>query len=127
MQGAAPLPAPTAQRPTRAARVRSRHPLTPSQAGHLVADNLNWIEDDFKNIEELMARRGTPTTVLRDSAASEAAKAVAPPLDADDDAPDAEAAVPKIDGISDEQAMRIREAVRANKRRQRPPAGGGFG
>merc|ERR1719230_2380770 len=32
------------------------------QATHLVADNLNWIEDDFSNLEEFMEKRGTPVT-----------------------------------------------------------------
>ena len=32
------------------------------QSAHVIADNLNWIEDDFRNIEEYMARRGTPVT-----------------------------------------------------------------
>ena len=31
-------------------------------ATHLVADNLNWIEDDFVNLEEYMAKQGTPIT-----------------------------------------------------------------
>jgi len=83
---------------------------------HLVADNLNWIEDDFKNLEEFMAKRGTPITrVASDDVAATAAKTQAKPEP-----------VAPIDGISDEQAARIREAVRANKRRRRaePPQDG---
>ena len=89
---------------------------------HLVADNLNWIEDDFKNLEEYMAKQGTPVTrVVRDGVAAEAAAAAAPPEDEEDAAPAAAPSIPKLDSISDDQATRIREAVRANKRRNREP------
>lgn len=86
---------------------------------HLVADNLNWIEDDFKNLEEYMAKQGTPVTrVVRDGVAAEAAAVAAPPYE-EDAAPTPAPAFSKLDGISDDQAARIREAVRANKRRNR--------
>ena len=89
---------------------------------HLVADNLNWIEDDFKNLEEYMAKQGTPVTrVVRDGVAAEAAAAAAPPEDEEAAAPPPPPSIPKIDGIDDDQAARIREAVRANKRRNREP------
>ena len=89
------------------------------QSSHLIADNLNWIEDDFKNLEEYMAKQGTPVTrVVRDGVAAEAAAVAAPPYE-EDAAPTPAPAFSKLDGISDDQAARIREAVRANKRRNR--------
>ena len=66
-----------------------------------------------------MAERGTPVTrIASDDVAARAAKAQQP------DATVARSVatpppVSKLDGITDEQAMRIREAVRANKRRRR--------
>ena len=112
-------------------------------SAHLIADNLNWIEDDFKNLEEYMERQGKPITKLvNDGVAESAAAETAAALDAldggvdlDDDASEAEGGaapadprrpwagsmpgVEPLDGIDDEQARRIRDAVRKNKRRQR--------
>ena len=91
---------------------------------HLVADNLNWIEDDFSNLEEFMEKRGTPVTrIARGDEARSAAAAAAREASLADPTPKEPAEEPrpisKIDGITDEQALRIRDAVRANKRRQR--------
>lgn len=96
---------------------------------HLVADNLNWIEDDFQNLEEFMAKRGTPVTRITtgQEAATAASTAVAALTTEDDEQPEgatiSEEAPDAIEGISDEQALRIREAVRAAKRGRRkgPP------
>ena len=111
------------------------------QSSHLIADNLNWIEDDFKNLEEFMAKRGTPVTrlvadgVAQTAAASALGEAGADLEEEDDEGEDEgedEAAAPldprrpwagtrpgvkPLDGISDEQARKIRAAVR---RRNRP-------
>ena len=112
------------------------------QATHLIADNLNWIEDDFRNLEDYMAKRGTPVTrVVTDGVAAEAAARAASaeggvePDEASDDDGSGESdpvvvdkrrpwagtkpAVPPLEGITDEQARRIREAVRERKRRKR--------
>jgi len=123
------------------------------QAAHLIADHLSWIEDDFRNLEEYMANRGTPVTrlVTNSSAASAAASMVASEagvthvLDQDSSAADEDGsteanagviddprrpwrgtkpAVKPISGISEEQARRIREAVRNHKRRQGQRRGG---
>jgi len=91
-------------------------------ATHLVADNLNWIEDDFSNLEEYMEKQGTPITKIADgNAAAEAAVEAAAKAGVEADAEEVAAPAPAkpIDGISDEQAMRIREAVKANKQRKR--------
>ena len=113
-------------------------------ATHLIADNLNWIEDDFKNLEEYMERQGKPITKLvNDGVAESAAAETAAALDAldggvdlnDDGASEAEGGaapadprrpwagsmpgVEPLEGIDDDQARRIRDAVRKNKRRQR--------
>jgi len=90
---------------------------------HLIADNLNWIEDDFRNLEDFMAKRGTPVTrVVNDGvAASAAAHAAALLPELEDEPEDSDRATSKpIDGITDDQAARIREAVRAAKRKRRP-------
>lgn len=88
-------------------------------ATHLVADNLNWIEDDFVNLEKYMAEQGTPITrIAKDGVAAAAAAAVAPPPPEEPEESSA-AAASKVDGISDEQALRIRDAVRRNKKRNR--------
>ena len=88
-------------------------------ATHLVADNLNWIEDDFKNLEEFMAKQGKPVTrIAKDGVAAAAAAAVVPPPAEEPDAASATVAS-KVDGISDDQATRIRDAVRKNKQRNR--------
>lgn len=93
-------------------------------ATHLIADNLNWIEDDFQTLEQYMANRGTPVTNLVTGGAgvSAAAQAVTPLHDASDQPGDGSQRpeMKPIDGISDEQAVRIREAVQAAKRRRRP-------
>lgn len=90
---------------------------------HLLADNLNWIEDDFKNLKEAMAKRGTPVTDLRvDANLERAARSQAAAAGVDmptwNGQPRTEAPPSRIDGISEEQAERIREAVRSNKRRR---------
>ena len=93
---------------------------------HLIADNLNWIEDDFKNLEDFMAKRGTPVTrVVNDGVAASAAAAAAAllPEDEDDDTQIARPTAKPIDGISEEQAARIREAIQASKRRRREEQG----
>ena len=88
-------------------------------ATHLVADNLNWIEDDFGNLEKYMAEQGTPITrIAKDGVAAAAAAAVAPPPTEEPEESSA-AAASKVDGISDDQALRIRDAVRKNKDRNR--------
>ena len=88
-------------------------------ATHLVADNLNWIEDDFVNLEKYMAEQGTPITrMAKDGVAAAAAAAVAPPP-AEEPEVSSGAAASKIEGISDDQALRIRDAVRRNKKRNR--------
>jgi protein import protein ZIM17 len=109
------------------------------QSAHVIADNLNWIEDDFRNIEEYMARRGTPVTRLvadgvAESAAANASGAVSgpapdevepsgprpdPPRDPRRPWAGTKPGLEPVDGITDEQARRIREAVRKNKRRAR--------
>lgn len=104
---------------------------------HLIADHLNWIEDDFRNLEEFMAKRGTPVErIVRDNTAADAAAEAVARLMAElgedgedgggaaDEAASAASAVPdKLDGITDDQALRIREAVRAAKRRKREEQG----
>ena len=77
------------------------------------------IEDDFKNLEQFMAKRGTPVTRIADGdVAATAAVAAAGEMPAEEEAP-APAPPKPIDGVTDEQAARIREAVRANKQRRR--------
>ncbi len=106
------------------------------KSSHLIADNLNWIEDDFKNLEEYMAKQGTPVKrLVTDGSAASAAEASAVALEEEFDmqaeAGGAEGGVdPRrpwagtmpaqkpIDGISDEQAMRIRQALRESKARK---------
>ena len=88
-------------------------------SAHLIADNLNWIEDDFRNLKEAMQQRGQPVSDLRVETASDAKRAAAeaaPPAPA----PEREAgrSVAPLDGISEDQAQRIRDAVRANKQRR---------
>ena len=93
------------------------------KASHLIADNLNWIEDDFKNIEAFMEKRGTPVTKLQAQNAPEGA-VLGSIFEGRDDAPaseDKEASstgAQHLDGITDGMAARIREAVRANKRKR---------
>jgi len=82
------------------------------------------IEDDFKNLEEFMAKRGTPVTRIASGDVAATAAATAAGRPAVTDATPAERPPDKIDGITDEQAMRIREAVRANKRRRREAQSG---
>jgi len=85
---------------------------------HLIADNLNWIEDDFRNLEEFMAKRGAPVTrVVNDGVAAAAAADAASLVDeSDEEAADGDETSTPMEGITDEQAARIREAVRAAKR-----------
>ena len=67
-----------------------------------------------------MEKRGTPVTkIASGNVAATAASAQAPPAAEEEEAPPAPAPLNPIDGVTDEQAMRIREAVRANKRRRR--------
>jgi len=115
------------------------------QSSHLIADHLNWIEDDFKNLEQYMADRGTPIDRLVDDgvAAAAAAASASSIMDTDeeddggedDDAAEAvndprrpwrgtKPGINPIEGIDDEQAARIREAVRERKRRKRAEGGG---
>lgn len=93
------------------------------KSGHLIADNLNWIEDDFKNLEEAMAKQGKPVSrVVSDGVAATAAANAAALLDDEEQDAEPEPATPMsqpIDGISDDQAARIREAVRAQKQKRR--------
>ena len=119
------------------------------QSAHLIADNLNWIEDDFRTLEQYMADRGTPVSRLVDDGIAAAAAAAAS-VPADGEADDAQEedeedgassneqdievidsrrpwrgtkpGVQPIDGITDEQAARIREAVRKRKRRKQADA-----
>ena len=90
------------------------------QSMHLVADHLNWIEDDFSNLEEFMAKRGTPVTKIADGdvAATAAAEVWEAEPEAEVEAKESPPIKP-LDGITDEQALRIREAVRKNKQRRR--------
>jgi hypothetical protein len=89
-------------------------------ATHLVADNLNWIEDDFVNLEEFMAKQGKPVTrIAKDGVAAAAAAAAAPPMAEAEEPGAAAPSSEKLDGISDDQAARIRDAVRRNKKRNR--------
>jgi len=91
------------------------------QSTHLIADNLNWIDDDFKNLEEYMSKHGTPpvknlltngvAVTLEDEAGTEPASAHAGSSRAR-----TEPAIRPLDGISEDQARRIREAVRKNKK-----------
>ena len=74
-----------------------------------------------------MAKRGTPITKITsgDEAASAAAEAAAKlGVEAEEEPTPAPEPVKPIDGITDEQALRIREAVRAHKRRKRAEADG---
>lgn len=90
---------------------------------HLIADHLNWIEDDFKTLEQYMAKRGTPVrNLVTGGAGVSAAAQAASLLDYDEDEPEgaSQPASRPIEGISDDQAARIREALQAAKRRQRP-------
>ena len=91
---------------------------------HLIADNLNWIENDFHNLEEFMAKRGQPVTrVVRGGADVDAAQTIAEgsttsKVEQPRVSRAEERAVHRIDGISEDQALRIHEAVRAHKRRR---------
>ena len=112
------------------------------QSSHLIADNLNWIEDDFKNLEEYMAKRGTPVTrLVADGVAQSAAASALGDAGAESEGEDegedegegegttaidprrpwrgTRPGIKPLDGISDEQARRIREAVRRHNRRNR--------
>lgn len=110
------------------------------QTSHLIADHLNWIEDDFRSLEEYMARRGTPVTrLVTDGVAAESAAGTPTTATQRDDsdadlttgAPTTNAvdarrpwrgtrpAVSPLDGITDDQARRIKEAIRRRKTRKR--------
>ena len=111
------------------------------QSSHLIADHLSWIEDEFQTLEQYMASRGTPVRrLVTDGAGAQAASAAAmefveeealsvtngtaprtAPSVADLRRPWAgtRGDVERIDGISDDQARRIRDAVRERKRRNR--------
>lgn len=115
---------------TRNAHSISRHAYTKGtvivvcpgcNSTHLIADNLNWIEDDFRNIEEAMSRRGVPVTrIVRGDGGLDSVNLA----EKEELAPAMSRAkgndLEMIDGISEEQALRIREAVQAYKRRNRP-------
>jgi hypothetical protein len=117
------------------------------QSTHLIADHLNWIEDDFKNLESYMAQRGTPVTrVVNDGVAASAAASAASSAEgaseggngadgetaaSGDESTDRTTTDPRrpwrgtrepiepLGGITPEQARRIREAVRERKRQRR--------
>ena len=79
--------------PTQRAPSSSRAPG--ATLTHLIADNLNWIEDDFKNLEQAMAKRGTPVRrIVNDGVAASAASAAMSALQNEegDDATDGDAA-----------------------------------
>jgi protein import protein ZIM17 len=122
------------------------------QSSHLIADHLNWIEDDFQNLEQYMAERGTPVDRVVDDGVAAAAAAESASFHAagDEDAnsddntealgePEVQVADPRrpwrgskpelkpVEGITEEQARRIREAVRKQKRRSRNANGGDTG
>ena len=111
------------------------------QSSHLIADHLSWIEDEFQTLEQYMASRGTPVRrLVTDGAGAQAASAAAMEF-VEEEAPSVtngtapgtapsvadlrrpwagtRGDVERIDGISDEQARRIRDAVRERKRRNR--------
>ena len=72
------------------------------------------------NLEEHMAKQGTPITrIADDGVAAAAAAAAAPPPTEEPEEDSAAPATSNLDGISDEQALRIRDAVRRNKKRNR--------
>lgn len=90
------------------------------KSAHLIADNLNWIEDDFRNLEEYMERRGTPVTrVVRGGAAAaataEAARAAGIPAASGTRVDGREGDIDRLDGITEDMAWRIRQAVRERK------------
>jgi protein import protein ZIM17 len=111
------------------------------QSSHLIADHLSWIEDEFQTLEQYMASRGTPVRrLVTDGAGAQAASAAAMEF-VEEEAPSVtngtapgtapsvadlrrpwagtRGDVERIDGISDDQARRIRDAVRERKRRNR--------
>ena len=104
------------------------------QSAHLIADHLEWIEDDFSTLEDYMERRGTPVARLvvdgvAESAAANASSTgggAAPVPEEGEAGPWRDPRRPwagtmpgvqPLGGITDAQARRIREAVRKNKRR----------
>ena len=108
------------------------------QASHLIADHLSWIEDDFRTLEQYMADRGTPVSrLVTDGAAAAAASAAASEIEERSEdyeeeaeengvAPDprrpwagTKPALKPIAGINDEQAKRIKDAVRKRKTQSR--------
>jgi len=96
------------------------------QSSHLIADHLNYIENDFQTLETYMQQRGSPVTRLVTD--GRAAAAVTEDAAAEVGARDGdgkEQVVAPLDGISPEQARRIREAVRGRKRRRQCEDGAG--
>ena len=117
------------------------------QSSHLVADNLYLFEDDVDTLQEYMAEHGQPVTRLVTDTASAAASAIEPAMQVDEEQGDRDegrarldkAARPRngvdrrrpwrgtkpgikpLDGITDDQARRIREALRERKRRSPGP------
>ncbi|KAL1510169.1 hypothetical protein AB1Y20_006500 [Prymnesium parvum] len=94
------------------------------KSAHLIADNLNWIEDDFRNLEEFMARRGTPVTRVVSGGTAVAATAAAAARAAQSPAASGSRAegggeeIARLEGITEDMALRIRQAVRERKRRK---------
>ena len=94
------------------------------KAAHLIADNLNWIENDFRNLEEFMEKRGTPVSrVVTDSTAVAAtaaavSRAAQAPAKSGSRAEGGGEEIDRLDGITEDMALRIRKAVRDRKRRK---------
>ena len=93
---------------------------------HLIADNLDYFNDlNFTNIEQVMAGRGRPVTrVVTDGvAASAAAAAIEAEMPeeapAAADSPVGRRTGGQLEGITDDQAARIRDAIRASKQRRK--------
>jgi hypothetical protein len=104
------------------------------QAAHLIADHLNWIEDDFCTLEDYMASRGRPIShLVTDGVAAEAAASATQEESEERNSVSGNAASSEsvvdprrpwrgtkpalrpLSGITDEQAKRIRDAVRQRK------------
>ena len=94
------------------------------KSAHLIADNLNWIENDFRNLEEFMEKRGTPVSrVVTDgtavaATAAAASRAAQAPAKSGSRAEGGGEEIDLLDGITEDMALRIRQAVRDRKRRQ---------
>jgi len=96
------------------------------QSSHLIADHLNYIENDFQTLETYMQQRGSPVTrLVTDGRATAAVTEEAAAEVGARDGDGKEQVVAPLDGISPEQARRIREAVRGRKRRRQCEDGAG--